>query len=445
MKKSAWNQKLWLQKFEKLPVQTNANASWSKMGHLLDQQLPAANPSVGGTAGAKTVLAKLTGLLTYILPITIVMSLSTYFIVRDVALRPKPSIIRKVEKYPADMLKQLLVEKTHLAAARRINAADDLESIISHNNVKIDPGFYYKASVVVPVLPERVSELHKEIPSVEKSLVLISPVQQALDLYTEKAGPGLEESNPVGNSESLTAPPDVNSEESPLHVELRNLKTVKKRDKKFKANTRKEKIIRPLKQPKIDWPLPQGLQYGLSAGLNGGDQSRYYLGAFGLWQTAGRFALKAGLQYSYGVNNIGDFRSIPYIPLDSVATLSFRLSQNTSVIELPLSLTYRFGKRVSIAAGPMVSISVRKSAINASVLYKSVDSVNTDSLMNSTLSGTTTGNVNFGLRTGVSYHVRQLSFDLGMQWLSPNRFKNKLGTAKKISSRFQIGVSYQFR
>ncbi|MDT3404128.1 hypothetical protein [Mucilaginibacter terrae] len=93
MKSSAWYNKLWRNKLNKLPVKGDAGAAWANMQQMLDAHLPVSGVPGASPAAAKSIVAKIVSMAAYVLPAAAMVGAATWFVVKPparqkIALKP---------------------------------------------------------------------------------------------------------------------------------------------------------------------------------------------------------------------------------------------------------------------------------------------------------------------------------------------------------------------
>ena len=155
----------------------------------------------------------------------------------------------------------------------------------------------------------------------------------------------------------------------------------------------------------------------------------------------------AGLRVNSG-RIISDSYMHPSFSLkDSVPEFNVDDTRKLFVLDLPLSLSYKITKSVSIKAGPVLSIVAKQSNVNTkfSAIISNRDTTYKGVIVEETVPQSTVNKIGLGFSVGVSFHLKQFDLEAGYQVQRPFKVKNELGTYQKPAHTFRLGIGYRFK
>ncbi|MDO7742397.1 MAG: PorT family protein, partial [Pedobacter sp.] len=493
MKNSAWYYRLWYKKLDKLPLKTDANASWLGMQRMLDLHAPVGG-NAAGTGNApgsikipKPLGSKIVSLLGYVLPAAAMIGGAVYFTSTKPVKKAVPSAAKnenQVEVKQTDSsvitADTLLFSDLHLRDSLQKLTADPVKVTINEtdkNTANSDTegvevsGENAAVAARNSIGPATKSSASRKVS--EGKIAQQQQQQQQQSHHFERIKPGTDRpvnsnalvekeksadiklNNQVvlkeGNTtEDKRNPKSVQIESSIVDMEEKinsssatqdknsvNNKTDKQTlDKKNAAVKKagKAKKTGKTKEAKAKLPSSSAFSYGLNSGLNIYSQgSGIYLGVFGDYIMNNRLMFGAGLRVNSG-RTLSDSYMHPSFSLkDSVPEFNVDDTRKLFVLDLPLSLSYKITKSVSIKAGPVLSIVAKQSNVNTkfSAIISNRDTTYKGVIVEETVPQSTVNKIGLGFSGAVSFHLKQFDLEAGYQVQRPFKVKNELGTYQK--------------
>ena len=116
--------------------------------------------------------------------------------------------------------------------------------------------------------------------------------------------------------------------------------------------------------------------------------------------------------------------------------------------DIPLGLEYKISNRISIKAGPVISLLLSKGGEGSklSTVKNPLDTIFNSKKINAALSSSTINKLNIGFSGGLNIRIKQFNIEAGYrQNLMPYKVSSDLGSYKKEFRTFQIGIGYNFK
>lgn len=194
--------------------------------------------------------------------------------------------------------------------------------------------------------------------------------------------------------------------------------------------------------------------FGLEGGWNAGKNSSLYLGAFGSYGISTRLLLNVGLRLNTSTVLSGSYITKPTkVWYDTLSTYKVADRRKVMVLSVPLTMECRVSNRISLNAGPVISIPLSQSNVQTlAELYtaqvpttKYLDSAR-NRAVDSTLRHTTVNKINLGLTGGISIRFNQFYIEgKYLRSLTPYKVSNALGGYQQYNGAFQLGLRYKFK
>jgi len=495
MKNSAWYYRLWYKKLDKLPLKTDADASWLGMQRMLDLHAPVGG-NAAGTGNApgsikipKPLGSKIVSLLGYGLPAAAMIGGAVYFTSTRPAKKAFPSAAKNenqvevkqtdssvitadtllfsdlhlrdsLQKLTADPVKvtinetdkntansdtegvEVSGENAAVAASRKVSEGkiaqqQQQQQQQSHHFERIKPG------TARPVNSNALVEKEKSADIKLNNQVVLKEGNTTEDKRNPKSvqmeNRTVETEEKINSSRATQDKNSVNNKTNKQTLDKKNA-AVKKAGKAKKTGKSKD--------AKAKLPSSSALSYGLNSGLNIYSQgSGIYLGVFGDYILNNRLMFGAGLRVNSG-RTLSDSYMHPSFSLkDSVPEFNVDDTRKLFVLDLPLSLSYKITKSVSIKAGPVLSIVAKQSNVNTkfSAIISNRDTTYKGVIVEETVPQSTVNKIGLGFSGGISFHLKQFDLEAGYQVQKPFKVKNELGTYQKPAHTFRLGIGYRFK
>ncbi|MFF5382879.1 outer membrane beta-barrel protein [Pedobacter suwonensis] len=496
MKNSAWYHKLWRDKFNGLPVKDAADASWTGMQKLLNEQMPI---GTGGSHGPHlstgTKLLKVVKIIGYTFSVAAAASTVGYFTLKK-SDNKQNEIEEKVKSVFSD---SMLVDSNKVLNYDEIADSTIIRDSLNGAEDSLNADVEQNKSV-----GDDVSELEKPAGQMENSASKTMRANAATPLNNKyfvakesnrvesiedlnkislKSSSKVEvisntdqkENSLFGKSGKLLSWPKLHQQEVtyidlPLKIQRIAIPVVKANDFQNSSgnqdNTTRhyDKNAEPKNQKETNISLPKirtnktkqngsidpKYSYGLTSGMNvqKGNNS-FYIGVFGSYAFNKNWQLTVGLNANSNQKIAGKFTHPSYYRPDSVPPLTIATTRKLVTIDIPLAAAYKLSKHIDLKAGPIVSF-VGKQSIGITKLNPIVNPRDTlyhskqiDSIIVNT--NTVNNRVNIGITGGISIHIKQFDVNGSYQWLTPYKLSNSLGSFKQRNHFFRIGIGYRFR
>jgi hypothetical protein len=475
MKNSAWYHKLWRKKLNTLPVPKDAGAAWAGMKTLLDKNMPAGN-SPGLTHPPKPLGAKLITLFTYILPAAAMIGVGLYFLQLKHKTN-KPNHPR--HKVQVGKAQDSLIITDSLAKDSLFDAITDTVKKLNDTTKASDlpinapnPDQPVRSSAHKVIKPSTASSHlpnQTQVPFINAQKNGTSApgdiVQQTLAMKGEQTRADLSKQgqmNVINSTQNGSATVQQGSgdhasgaDNKPVPAPVSNSNYGKpmaheKANTLITADKQKTKIIK-IKKPKNKQTQTQDIvtppyNYGLELGLNTGNKSSFYFGAFGAYALSKRWLVNAGLRINSPRQLSGEYTHATYFIPDSPARFKITDSRKILVLDIPVQVEYKISNLISIKGGPVISFAVRQSNKSSNVIVNTLqDTLYHKKQITADIANTTVNTVNMGFNGGISFHLKQFDINGQYQVLSPYNIKNVLGAYSNTYHTFQVGVSYRFK
>ncbi|SDT63737.1 Outer membrane protein beta-barrel domain-containing protein [Mucilaginibacter mallensis] len=126
--------------------------------------------------------------------------------------------------------------------------------------------------------------------------------------------------------------------------------------------------------------------------------------------------------------------------------LTISSSRKIQYVDIPMLATYKVSDKLTITAGPVISIPIKANACKNTLgaLSSSADTTTLKEVTPYVTSTTINSKVNFSFSAGARYNVKRFYFDAGyLQGVSPYTVSSSLGSGKIYYHTIQIGIGYQ--
>ncbi|WP_183562787.1 outer membrane beta-barrel protein [Mucilaginibacter sp. SP1R1] len=484
MKNSAWYHKLWRQKLDKLPVKQDAGAAWANMKGMLDKSMPVS----GVTARpVKPLGAKLSSLLTYIVPVAAILGTGVYFLqLKHKTNKPhQPKHKVEVSSFRDSLIKTDSLAKDSLSAQKVLSDTNDVQFSGSPVN-QLAPGLV-NSGIKVNKQQGQAAILQQATQAQQSGNVVyqsntsfsnapkngggyafLAPAQQitnvtythqeASNIAMQSAGFELVNSDQP-NSAALTQQQLNKGTTSSVDNANQSATNVKNSGKTtdgekagtlIKVNKNKAGVFKAKKAS--GKRLPADLHtppynYGLEFGFNtGGGNNNLYFGVFGTYALTPRWLVNAGFRFN-GTRQFSKEYSHPsYYKPDSLPPFKVIDAPKVWVAEVPITMEYKVSRLISIKAGPVISLAIKQSTSGSSLVVSDRrDTLNNSKQINAIIAGSTVSKVNVGFTGGVSFHFRRFDIDGRYQMMTPYKLSSDLGSYRKSNQTFQVGIGYRFK
>jgi len=506
MKNSAWYQKLWRKKLDELPLQQDAGSAWPGMKKLLDEQLPEAG--LEGANKDKSFGTSLFSLLSYLIPVAVMIgAIGIGYFSLHLPIKPKTFQNQKTkQQVQATKVTGNLIKEDSAANGRILSTKERLlkgSADIKNTNTETVPIDIDRKITANKILPASLNPIKGKASQDSNKAIQVTLTKKNRPIIHRKPSSfvGREEADiisgrssiiqktiggvlaariksrqPNGDKPMLDDSSQLNEKYSAINskaaigqhkmqtlvgnaVVSDQIKqsptlaaTIKNTSDQRKTSGKSgiEKIANTKntakgKKTKV-WTTPP-FNYGLEAGLNTGSKGSLYLGAFGAYALNRRWLVDAGIRINSLRQLSGEYSHPSYYRPDSLPPFKVIDSRKLLVLDIPVNLTYRISKVISIKAGPLLSFSLKQSAINSQLapIADQRDTVYHSREINKAISNTTIGKVSFGFTGTISFHLKQLDLNGGYQLLSPYKVSSDLGSYRKTYHSVQLGIGYRFK
>jgi len=425
MKNSVWHYKFWKKKLNELPLDVNLSTAWSEMQSILDKDLPMGDLPKGG-APIKTFTSKIVSILGYILPVAAMIVGITYFTIKF-PKKEKPSITKHINKNSLlkvpDTLKDVESVKDTLSSNVTISAHTNQTApyeIASNEDQAL-----IKASSTSPGSTEDI-----------KTLPALSNQQFARSIDGVEIYSNTPEST-IQNKGFFT-----------LNTRMISLNAYRNRSKKEDRVYKKTKSVKIKQEKEIYTPK---YNYSVEAGLNVYKSNQnIFLGANAAYAINKRLLLNAGLRVSFANALEGSYTHPNYNLKDSASKENLIIldQRKLTTADIPLGLEYKISNRISLKAGPVISLLLSKGGEGSklSTVKNPLDTIFNSKKINAALSSSTINKVSVGFSGGLNIRIKQFNIEAGYrQNLKPYKVSSDLGSYKRTFKTFQIGIGYNFK
>lgn len=472
MKDSAWYHKLWRKKLTELPLKEDAGSAWAGMKNMLDAQMPV-NSGIGHAAGthiAKSAVTKIAALLVYILPAAAMIGTAVYFTAPILSKKNQARLKEKhshsiIEKTAQKEINPVLIDSTILIldsagtvqndSLQKINISDSLkENLVKESRRIVEEKSIHKSSPDSAANPAT---------AISKNVNLRVANLQRTDWKKssdEKASGEIGENKPaISNRYPLTSNIDLKSAlsiqgflPSKRNNILRRLPASGKPKTNIKKSNKKTQKFKSAKSPKSlksEEIISPPFDYGIEAGLNKGNQSSFYLGAFGTLRLKTRWLLNGGIRITSETLSGSYTSAATYFFPDSLQPFKITDKRKILILSLPLTIEYRLSKMISLNVGPVVSFPIKQSGINYQLgpLINQRDTTSSKSMsVDTILKRTIVNKINLGITGGISFRIQQFYLDARYQKnLNPYKVSSDLGSYQQNKGFLQLGIRYKFK
>ncbi|HEY0175751.1 MAG TPA: hypothetical protein VGC08_05195, partial [Pedobacter sp.] len=193
---------------------------------------------------------------------------------------------------------------------------------------------------------------------------------------------------------------------------------------------------------------------GLESGWNTGKSSSLYLGFFGAYRIKPRLLLNAGVRLNTAASLSGNYTTKPGSFIgDTVYRYKVSDKRKLMVLNVPLTVEYRLSNRISVNAGPVISLPLSQSNIKSGTEFlsdpvlsnKSLDTVRHRSI-DSALTHVKLNRINTGITGGISIRFSQFYIEAKyLQNFNPYKITSSLGSYRQSYQSFQLGIRYKFK
>jgi hypothetical protein len=432
MKNSVWHYKFWKKKLNELPVDVDLNTAWSEMQSILDKDLPMGDLPKGGDP-VKTFTSKIVSMLGYILPVAAMIIGITYFTIKS-PKKEKPSITKHINK------------NSSLKVSDTLKGADSIKDILSSNvtvSVNTHQTVAYSTSKGIDTdedpISFQTSSNNPDSTDIIKTLPALSNQQLAhsidhVNTYSNALG------STVQNKGLFT-----------LNTRMIRLNAYRsqseKGDRAYKKSDKKKSV--KIKQKKEIY-TPK-YNYSVEAGLNVYKSNQnIFLGANGAYAINKRLLINSGVRLSFANALEGSYMHPNYNLKDSASKENLIIldQRKLTTADIPLGLEYKISNRISIKAGPVISLLLSKGGEGSklSTVKNPLDTIFNSKKINDALNRSAINKLNIGFAGGLNIRFKQFNIEAGYrQNLKPYKVSSDLGSYKKAFKTFQIGIGYNFK
>ncbi|QNR83133.1 outer membrane beta-barrel protein [Pedobacter riviphilus] len=498
MRNSAWYHKLWRNKFDSLPIQDAADASWAGMHKLLNEQMPIS--TIGGHGPNLSTGAKLFKIIGYTLSVAATVSTVGYFTVlksknkhKEIEKKVKPAILdsividsSKVINYNnlgdttvikdsidqnGNAINDVVVQNRGVDndSAQVVKGVNDNENLISsavkpnavsqnkHDGTQKRDNFgrFENLSSRSLKLSSKVDDHEPKGRNIDRSFMNGQNLLLIPDSYQETNGFFKRGVSPVsilnqGIVLQTYAPVDLQSTSS-----IKNSRRGSN-NKADRATASKTPKVKNIKSPKIKTTkikqeseiIEPTYSYGVTTGMNvQKENSSFYAGIFGTYALSKKWKLAVGVNVNSYQKIIGEFTHPSYYRPDSLPPFTITATRKVITVDVPLMAAYRLSKHISVKAGPVISFVGKQSEMitRLNPIADPRDTLYHSKQIDSTLVNTVSNKINIGFTGGISIHIKQFDINGSYQWLTPYKVSNSLGSFKQTNQVFRIGIGYRFK
>jgi len=500
MRNSAWYHKLWRNKFDSLPIQDAADASWAGMHKLLNEQMPIS--TVGGHGPNLSTGAKLFKIIGYTLSVAATVSTVGYFTVlksknkqKEIEKKVKPAILDSIAVDSSKVISYGNLGDTTIIKDSIDQNGNTIDNVVAQNKgVDSDSAEVVKRvndnenvilsavkpNAVSPIknkhhgtqrhytfgrfenLSSRSSKPSSKVDGDEtKGWNVDSSFRNGQNLllmpnsYQETNGFFKQPASPVSilNQRAVlqTYAPVYSRSASSINTSRRGSKN--KADRTTVGKTPKVKNVRSpkIKTTKIKQEseiIVPTYSYGVTTGMNvQKGSSSFYGGISGAYSLSKKWQLSVGVNVNSYQKIIGEFTHPSYYRPDSLPPFTIAATRKVITVDIPLTAAYRLSKHISVKAGPVISFVGKQSEMitRLNPIADPRDTLYHSRQIDSTLVNTVSNKVNIGFTGGINIHIKQFDINGSYQWLTPYKVSNSLGSFKQTNRAFRIGIGYRFK
>ena len=453
MKDSAWYSKIWRKKLAELPLKKDAGSAWAGMKNMLDAQMPvnSSNITPGKHLAAKSLVTKVVALLVYVLPAAAMIGTAVYFTVPILTKQKNFQLKKKQTNHlPAD------TTHTNQFVSLKPDSLNSIDPDTSKNSSLL------KMDSIGKITANKTAEEQANT-SKTSSKGAVSPWTVSLKATAGRSGGSKSalplligntplisqnhlESTGMGSAQTLTAQGSpLLQRDNVTRALLLSGKSGSVTSKSPKSSNQKSKTKKS-SAAEMTTPL---FNYGIEAGLNKGNTSGLYVGAFGTYRIKTRWLLNAGIRIVSSEVVSGSYTSpaIYYFP-DSLQPFKVTDKRKLLVLNVPLTIEYRLSKMISLNLGPVISFPVKQSnSYQLGPLINQMDTVSSKRLsVDTVLKRTIMNKINVGVTGGLSIHISQFYFDVRYQQnLTPYKVSSDFGSYQQYNRSLQLGIRYKFK
>ncbi|ETZ19642.1 hypothetical protein [Pedobacter sp. V48] len=432
MKNSVWHYKFWKKKLNELPVDVDLNTAWSEMQSILDKDLPLADFPKGRTP-VKTFTGKIVSMLGYILPVAAMIVGITYFTIKS-SKKEKPSITKHINKNSLLKVPDTLMDSDSvkdILSSNVTNSANTNQAIAYTTSNGIDTDEDPISSQISSNNPDN-TEIIKTLPDLSNQQ--LSRSTDRGEIYSNAPG------STIQNTGFFT-----------LNTRMASLSAYKKWNEKEETPYKKtgsRKSVKIKQRREIYTPK---YNYSVEAGLNVYKSNQnIFLGANATYAINKRLLLNTGLRLSFANALEGSYTHPNYNLKDSASKENLIIldQRKLTTADIPLGLEYKISNRISIKAGPVISLLLSKGIEGSklSTVKNPLDTIFNSKKINDALSRSTINKLNIGFSGGLNIRLKQFNIEAGYrQNLKPYKVSSDLGSYKKEFRTFQIGIGYNFK
>jgi hypothetical protein len=458
MKNSAWDHKLWSDKFDQLHVKDEAASAWPEMNRLLDEQLPQdTSKSFPQRKVYKSNILFLLALVAIIIVLLLIYRnrsndtdksdnqlknksltladtnnqsqeqqapekpLSSPLITDNNAVKQKGDVQYKNRQSLSDLVS---VFQDPLSSSRGKSSLNASEIATAYGAIPISA---QQNLIVVNPKSKPFQEENRlnELITKNNSLSILSVQEKSYQMVTSAASYMVIDT-------SLGLMKSYYSEQSEKQLEQR-MKVEK--DKKDKQKLAKNKF-------RQSW-----ISVGLMAGSSFGHTPNYFFGTDASLKIYDRIRFNSGLIFHQKRNISGNIIHPSYFRPDSIAPFSISDARKIDVLTIPLHIEIRASNSLNIKAGLLVNMLQKQygtiTKINS--LPDKRDTLNQSAFVNKSLQQTQFIPAKLGLNLGVGYQYRNLNISaLYVRNLKSDQVLSPLGNYSTRFQAVQLSLGYQF-
>ncbi|WP_295767558.1 hypothetical protein [uncultured Mucilaginibacter sp.] len=492
MKNSAWYNKLWRKKLNELPVRADADAAWLGMQKMLDVHLPVQPPATTAPAVTKPLIAKVISVVGYVLPAAAMVGAATWFAVKppikqrvkDKTIEKKERIERRKASASDSIASDSLAEFTSMSVdtLNTSTPATNEDSLNEQDSVSIGedksiadlrtralagrsnkPGYpsgndyLLKERTFKAITTNKLnaSEIKKQSGIANNidynSLQKLKRIQQETAHFPQQlinyrdvvnqSSIAMEEEAPqkvfVGNKKGH----EMNAFQPPILAHWLPGKVESDRTALF-AKTGKQSRWKGASGKELNTP---SFNIGVEAGLNIAKNTSVYGGLTSNLALSQRLLIGSGILVNFGRQVVGSYSHPSFFRPDSSSAFTVNEKHKVLVADIPLILTYRVNKLISIKAGAIASFAGKLG--NQSYSFGAVAGLRdtlgyTKTIDTLVSSPVLTKRVSLGLTGGIAINFKQFSIDARYIGLPPYKVNNTIGNYIQSNKSVQIGITY---
>ncbi|MVN90958.1 porin family protein [Mucilaginibacter aquatilis] len=487
MKNSAWYNKLWRKKLKELPVKTDADAAWLGMQKILDVHLPVQTPATAAPAVTKPLIAKVISVIGYVLPAAAMVGAATWFAVKPpVKQKLKDKTIEKKERIERHKplasdslvaLKKLSGDTLNTSTPATNKDSLDIQNLVSVGEDK--SGAELRARVLTGKSDEPVSPLGNNYDSQEKAY--------QKNITQKSNGDKAKEPSSIANNidynpwqklkhsrKDIAQYPQqlfnyidaVYQSSIPIEEEVPLKVFVSKKNghqmkvlqppvlagwlPEKEENNQTALFAKAGKQRKWKGSLAKELNtpsfnIGAEAGLNIAKNTSIYGGLTANMALSQRLLIGSGIRINLARQVSGSYSHPSFFKPDSSSAFTVNEKHKILVTDIPLILTYKVNKLISIKGGAVASFAGKLG--NQAYSFGAVAGVRdtlgyTKTIDTLVSSPVLTKRVSLGIVGGIAINFKQFSIEARYIGLKPYRVNNAIGSYTQSNKSVQLGVTY---